>query len=168
MSSLPVLSEDLSVVGLLQVKEEQMPVATMTVHWQQYHTNQDSLVPIHKLVRQLESRVIMCVVLDSGPELALPGCGASLKGVKVQLILLCKTGICLITTEERQVRLAAKQSIGKVSSQGTFIEQGMGGGGVRVPYEAGGQGLPCTGQSAQHKETRATEMQQAASAGLNS
>ena len=51
LSSLPGLSEDASVVGLLQVKEQQVPTATMTVHQQQYRTNQDSLVPIHKLIR---------------------------------------------------------------------------------------------------------------------
>ncbi|KAK4811093.1 hypothetical protein QYF61_016379 [Mycteria americana] len=41
------------------VKEHQVPVATMTVHWQQYHTNQDSLVPIHELMHQLESQGVI-------------------------------------------------------------------------------------------------------------
>ena len=51
LSSLPGLSEDPSVVGLLRVKEQQVPIATMTVHWRQYCTNRDSLVPIHKLIQ---------------------------------------------------------------------------------------------------------------------
>ena len=50
-SSLPGLSEDLSVVGLLWVEEQQVPIATMTVHWRQYRTNRDSLVPIRKLIQ---------------------------------------------------------------------------------------------------------------------
>ena len=51
LSSLPGLSEDPSVVGLLRVKEQQVPIATMTVHWRQYCINRDSLVSIHKLIR---------------------------------------------------------------------------------------------------------------------
>ncbi|GAB0185014.1 hypothetical protein GRJ2_000966700 [Grus japonensis] len=54
LSSLPGLSEDPSVVGLLRVEEQQVPIATTTVHRRQYRTNRDSLVPIHKLIRQLE------------------------------------------------------------------------------------------------------------------
>ncbi|KAK4821074.1 hypothetical protein QYF61_012416 [Mycteria americana] len=50
LSTLPGLSEDLSVVGLLKVKEQQVPIASTTVHWQQYRTNRDSLIPIHKLI----------------------------------------------------------------------------------------------------------------------
>ncbi|KAK4823308.1 hypothetical protein QYF61_000521 [Mycteria americana] len=49
LSTLPGLSEDPSVVGLLRVKEQQVPIATTTVHWRQYRTNRDSLIPIHKL-----------------------------------------------------------------------------------------------------------------------
>lgn len=91
----------------------------------------------------------------------LMGCGSFsliFQGGKLWLILLCRTGIHPITAEDRQIKLADKWSIGKLSSQGTFLEHDMGGGGVRVPYEAGsqGQGLPCTGQSAQHKEARGT------------
>ncbi|GAB0186980.1 hypothetical protein GRJ2_001163300 [Grus japonensis] len=59
LSSLPGLSEDPSVVGLLRVEEQQVPVATTTVHWQQYRTNRDSLVPIHKLIRQLEGQGVI-------------------------------------------------------------------------------------------------------------
>ncbi|GAB0206921.1 hypothetical protein GRJ2_003157700 [Grus japonensis] len=58
-SSLPGLSEDPSVVGLLRVKEQQVPIATTTVHRRQYRTNRDSLVPIHKLIRQLEGQGVI-------------------------------------------------------------------------------------------------------------
>ena len=50
-SLLPGLSEDPSVMGLLQVKEQQVPIATKTVHRQQYRTNRDSSLPILKLIR---------------------------------------------------------------------------------------------------------------------
>ncbi|KAK4827442.1 hypothetical protein QYF61_017999 [Mycteria americana] len=56
LSTLPGLSEDPSVVGLLKVEEQQVPIITTTVHQQQYCTNQDSLIPIHKLIRRLESQ----------------------------------------------------------------------------------------------------------------
>jgi len=51
LSVLPGLSEDPSVVGLLHVKEQQVPTATKTVHRQQYCTNRDSSLPILKLIR---------------------------------------------------------------------------------------------------------------------
>ncbi|PKU27142.1 hypothetical protein llap_22554 [Limosa lapponica baueri] len=54
LSTLPSVSEDPSVVGLLRVKEQQVPITTTVVHWQQYRTNRDSLIPIHKLIHQLE------------------------------------------------------------------------------------------------------------------
>ncbi|KAK4810718.1 LOW QUALITY PROTEIN: hypothetical protein QYF61_007692 [Mycteria americana] len=56
LSTLPGLSEDPFIVGLLQVEEQQVTIATRTVHWQQYRTNQDSLAPIHELIHQLESQ----------------------------------------------------------------------------------------------------------------
>ncbi|GAB0206423.1 hypothetical protein GRJ2_003107900 [Grus japonensis] len=59
LSSLPGLSEDPSVVGLLRVEEQQVPIATTTVHWRQYHTNRDSLIPIHKLIGQLEGQGVI-------------------------------------------------------------------------------------------------------------
>ncbi|KAK4828034.1 hypothetical protein QYF61_022811 [Mycteria americana] len=37
--TLPSLSEDPSIVGLLRAEEQQVPIATTTVHWQQYRTN---------------------------------------------------------------------------------------------------------------------------------
>jgi len=39
LSILPGLSEDPSVVGLLRAEEQQMPIATTTVHRRQYRTN---------------------------------------------------------------------------------------------------------------------------------
>lgn len=42
--------------GMLQGEEQQLPIATETVHWQQYRTNRDSLAPIHELIHQLESQ----------------------------------------------------------------------------------------------------------------
>ncbi|GAB0209237.1 hypothetical protein GRJ2_003389400 [Grus japonensis] len=59
LSTLPRLLEDPSVVGLLRVKEQQVPIATTTVHQRQYCTNRDSLVPIHKLIRQLEGQGVI-------------------------------------------------------------------------------------------------------------
>ncbi|GAB0207692.1 hypothetical protein GRJ2_003234900 [Grus japonensis] len=59
LSSLPGLSEDPSVVGLLRVEEQLVPIATTTVHRQQYRTNRDSLVPIHKLIHQLEGQGVI-------------------------------------------------------------------------------------------------------------
>ncbi|KAK4820379.1 hypothetical protein QYF61_025455 [Mycteria americana] len=59
VSNLPSLSEDPSVVGLLRVKAQQVPIATTTVHWWQCHTNRDSLISIHKLIRQLESQGVI-------------------------------------------------------------------------------------------------------------
>ena len=56
LSALPDLSEDPSVVGLLQVKKQQVPLATKMVHRRQYCTNRDSLLPIHKLICQVESQ----------------------------------------------------------------------------------------------------------------
>ena len=50
LSTLPGLSEDPSVVGLLRVEEQQVPITTTMVHWQQYRTNRDSLIPIHMLI----------------------------------------------------------------------------------------------------------------------
>ncbi|KAK4806844.1 LOW QUALITY PROTEIN: hypothetical protein QYF61_012565 [Mycteria americana] len=59
LSTLPGLSEDPSVVGLLRVKEQQVPIATTTVHRRQYRTNRDSLIPIRELIRRLESQGVI-------------------------------------------------------------------------------------------------------------
>jgi len=54
LSTLLGVSEDPSVVRLLRV-EEQVPIATTTVHWWQYCTSRDSLIPLYKLICQLDS-----------------------------------------------------------------------------------------------------------------
>ena len=63
LSTLPGLSEDPSVVGLLRAEEQQVPIATTMVHRRQYRTNRDSLIPIHKLdshpVCRLESQGVI-------------------------------------------------------------------------------------------------------------
>ncbi|GAB0177474.1 hypothetical protein GRJ2_000212700 [Grus japonensis] len=59
LSTLPGLLEDPSVVGLLRVEEQQVPITTTTVHRRQYRTNRDSLIPIHKLICQLESQGVI-------------------------------------------------------------------------------------------------------------
>ena len=59
LSILPGLSEDPSAVGLLRVKEQQVPIATKTVHRRQYRTNRDSLLPIQKLIHQLENQGVI-------------------------------------------------------------------------------------------------------------
>ncbi|KAK4822553.1 hypothetical protein QYF61_015822 [Mycteria americana] len=59
LSTLPSLLEDPSVVGLLRVEEQQLPITTTTVHRRQYRTNRDSLIPIHRLIRRLESQGVI-------------------------------------------------------------------------------------------------------------
>ncbi|KAK4807088.1 hypothetical protein QYF61_018429 [Mycteria americana] len=59
LSTLPGLSEDPSVMGLLRVKEQQVPIATTTVHRRQYRNDRDSLIPIHELIRPLESQGVI-------------------------------------------------------------------------------------------------------------
>ncbi|RMC05593.1 hypothetical protein DUI87_17678 [Hirundo rustica rustica] len=59
LNSLPGLSENPSAVGLLKVEEQQVPVATSTVHRRQYRTNRDAVIPIHKMVRELESQGVV-------------------------------------------------------------------------------------------------------------
>ncbi|GAB0209660.1 hypothetical protein GRJ2_003431700 [Grus japonensis] len=61
LGTLSLFSKDPSVVGLLRVKEQQVPISTTKVHQRQYClvTNQDSLIPIHKMIRQLESQGVI-------------------------------------------------------------------------------------------------------------
>ncbi|RMC03881.1 hypothetical protein DUI87_19634 [Hirundo rustica rustica] len=59
LNSLPGLSENPSAVGLLKVEEQQVPVATSTVHRRQYRTNRDAVIPIHKMIRELESQGVV-------------------------------------------------------------------------------------------------------------
>ncbi|RMC22006.1 hypothetical protein DUI87_02877 [Hirundo rustica rustica] len=59
LNSLPGLSENPSAVGLLKVEEQQVPVATSTVHRRQYQTNRDAVIPIHKMICELESQGVV-------------------------------------------------------------------------------------------------------------
>ncbi|RMC03351.1 hypothetical protein DUI87_20547 [Hirundo rustica rustica] len=59
LNSLPGLSENPSAVGLLKVEDQQVPVATSTVHRRQYRTNQDAVITIHKMIRELETQGVV-------------------------------------------------------------------------------------------------------------
>lgn len=59
MFTLPGHSEDPGIVELLKVEEQQVLIATTIVYWQQYHTNHNSLIPIRKLICQLESQGVI-------------------------------------------------------------------------------------------------------------
>ncbi|KAJ7395260.1 hypothetical protein BTVI_156869 [Pitangus sulphuratus] len=59
LSALPGPSEDPSVVGLLRVDNQQVPIATSTVHRRQYRTNQDAMIPIHKMIQKLKSQGVV-------------------------------------------------------------------------------------------------------------
>ncbi|RMB97364.1 hypothetical protein DUI87_26092 [Hirundo rustica rustica] len=59
LNTLPGLSENPSAVGLLKVEEQQVPIATSTVHRRQYRTTRDAVIPIHKMIRELESQGVV-------------------------------------------------------------------------------------------------------------
>ncbi|RMC20303.1 hypothetical protein DUI87_01150 [Hirundo rustica rustica] len=59
LNSLPGLSENPSAVRLLKVEEQRVPVATSTVHRRQYQTNRDAVIPIHKMIHELESQGVV-------------------------------------------------------------------------------------------------------------
>ncbi|XP_051655122.1 uncharacterized protein LOC127476333 [Manacus candei] len=59
LNTLPGLSEDPSAVGLLKVEEQLVPIATATVHRRQYRTDRDSVTPIHKMIRELETQGVV-------------------------------------------------------------------------------------------------------------
>ncbi|KAK4818890.1 hypothetical protein QYF61_021407 [Mycteria americana] len=59
LSTLPGLSEDPFVAGLLRVGEQQVPIATRTVHRRQYRANRGSLAAIHELIHLLESQGVI-------------------------------------------------------------------------------------------------------------
>ncbi|RMC18055.1 hypothetical protein DUI87_04934 [Hirundo rustica rustica] len=59
LSTLPGLSDDSCAVGLLRVEEQQVPIATTTVHRRQYRTDRDSVIPIHETIRKLESQGVV-------------------------------------------------------------------------------------------------------------
>ncbi|OWK55368.1 Gag-Pol polyprotein [Lonchura striata] len=56
---LPGLSENPSAVRLLKVEEQRVPIATSTVHRRQYRTDRDAVIPIHKIIRKLESQRVV-------------------------------------------------------------------------------------------------------------
>ncbi|RMC11269.1 hypothetical protein DUI87_11388 [Hirundo rustica rustica] len=59
LSTLPGLSDDSCAVRLLRVEEQQVPIATTTVHRRQYRTDRDSVTPIHEMIRKLESQGVV-------------------------------------------------------------------------------------------------------------
>ncbi|OWK63911.1 Pro-Pol polyprotein [Lonchura striata] len=59
LNTLPGLSENPSAVGLLRVEEQRVPIATSTVHCRQYQTDGDAVIPIHKMIRELESQGVV-------------------------------------------------------------------------------------------------------------
>ncbi|TRZ20352.1 hypothetical protein HGM15179_006775 [Zosterops borbonicus] len=59
LNTLPGLSENPITVGLLKGEEQIVPIATSTAHHQQYRTTQDAVIPIHKMIRELESQEVV-------------------------------------------------------------------------------------------------------------
>ncbi|RMB88620.1 hypothetical protein DUI87_35008 [Hirundo rustica rustica] len=59
LNTLPGLSENPSAVGLLKVQEQQVPIATSIVHRRQYRTTRDAVIPIHKMIQELESQGVV-------------------------------------------------------------------------------------------------------------
>ncbi|PKU33597.1 hypothetical protein llap_16098 [Limosa lapponica baueri] len=57
LSTLSGLLDDPSMVGLLRVKEQQVPIATAMVHPRQYHT--ETMIPIQNLICQLETQGVI-------------------------------------------------------------------------------------------------------------
>ncbi|TRZ08156.1 hypothetical protein HGM15179_018949 [Zosterops borbonicus] len=59
LNTLPGLSEDPSAMGLLRVEEQQILITITTVHCRQYCTNQDSVIPIHKMIHELNTQGVV-------------------------------------------------------------------------------------------------------------
>ncbi|RMC19222.1 hypothetical protein DUI87_03827 [Hirundo rustica rustica] len=59
LNALPGLSENPSAVGLLKVQEQRVPIATSIVHRRQYRTTRDAVIPIHKIIQELESQEVV-------------------------------------------------------------------------------------------------------------
>ncbi|RMB92837.1 hypothetical protein DUI87_30731 [Hirundo rustica rustica] len=59
LNTLPGLSENPSAVGLLRVEEQQVPIATSIVHRRQYRTTRDAVIPIHKMICELETQGVV-------------------------------------------------------------------------------------------------------------
>ncbi|KAJ7427642.1 hypothetical protein WISP_05259 [Willisornis vidua] len=68
LSTLPGLSKDPSDVGLLRVKDQEVLMATATVHRRQYRANRDAVIPIHKMIRKLESQGVAALEKGEAPE----------------------------------------------------------------------------------------------------
>ncbi|RMC22150.1 hypothetical protein DUI87_03023 [Hirundo rustica rustica] len=52
-------TENPSAVGLLRVEKQQVPITTSIVHRRQYRTTRDAVIPIHKIIRELESQRVV-------------------------------------------------------------------------------------------------------------
>ncbi|RMC15655.1 hypothetical protein DUI87_07857 [Hirundo rustica rustica] len=59
LNTLPGLSENPSAVGLLKVQEQQVLIATSIVHRRQYRTTRDAVIPIHKMIQELERQGVV-------------------------------------------------------------------------------------------------------------
>lgn len=57
LSTFPGLLDSSSVVRLPKVEEQ--PITTTMTHWRQYHTNQNSVTPTHKLIHSVESQGVI-------------------------------------------------------------------------------------------------------------
>ncbi|RMC22243.1 hypothetical protein DUI87_00554 [Hirundo rustica rustica] len=53
------LKEDILQISAVQVEEQQVLIATSTVHRRQYRTTRDAVIPIHKMIRELESQGVV-------------------------------------------------------------------------------------------------------------
>ncbi|TRZ10398.1 hypothetical protein HGM15179_016710 [Zosterops borbonicus] len=59
LNTLPGLSKNPITVGLLKEEEQIVPIATSIVHCRQYRTTRDAVIPIHKMIRELESQGVV-------------------------------------------------------------------------------------------------------------
>ncbi|RMC18025.1 hypothetical protein DUI87_04903 [Hirundo rustica rustica] len=59
LNTLPGLSENPSAAGLLKVQEQRVPIATSIVYRRQYRTTRDAVIPIHKMIQELESQGVV-------------------------------------------------------------------------------------------------------------
>lgn len=59
LPTLPGISENPSLVGLLRVEEQLVSITTTMVHQHQYHTNWDFLIPTHQLIPWLEGQGVI-------------------------------------------------------------------------------------------------------------
>ncbi|KAF4797056.1 hypothetical protein TURU_077931 [Turdus rufiventris] len=59
LNTLRGLSENPSALQVLKVEDQQVPIATSTVHHRQYWTNRDVVIPIHNMIHELESQGVV-------------------------------------------------------------------------------------------------------------